>query len=76
MSMFTEKEVKRAIRDFESAVHDVINAGYTTYQAKIKRLVDLSKSNRVISFIVGPIFALNVDLMRFIRVEVEVVGLN
>ncbi|MCG0590580.1 hypothetical protein L6P38_19000 [Bacillus velezensis] len=62
MSKFTEKEVKRAIRDFESAVHDVINAGYNTYQSKIQRLVDLSKSNRVISFIVGPIFSLNVDL--------------
>lgn len=30
MSEFTGKEVKRAIRDFESAVEDVMNAGYNT----------------------------------------------
>ncbi|WP_343311250.1 hypothetical protein AAHT65_07570 [Bacillus atrophaeus] len=62
MSEFTGKEVKRAIRDFESAVEDVMNAGYNTYKSRIKRLVNLSQTNRVVNSIVGPIFNLDVNL--------------
>ncbi|CAF1855317.1 hypothetical protein ABE189_03285 [Bacillus subtilis] len=61
MHEFTEQEVKRAIREFDSAVGDVLNASYSTYVLKMKRIVQLSKDNPVINSIVEPIYFIDVD---------------
>lgn len=59
---FTQKEVKRSIRDFEAAIQDVMSADPNTYQSRIKLLISLCEENQVINYIVKPFFETSVDL--------------
>lgn len=61
---FSEKEVKRSVRSFESAVQDIVNAGYATYQSRINTLVALCKDDPVINSIVTPFFSIPIELER------------
>ncbi|NRD81169.1 hypothetical protein HPT25_28155 [Bacillus sp. BRMEA1] len=61
MSKFSAKVVKRSIRDFESAASDILNAGYNTYKARIKRFVSIINEDSVINSIVTPLMNLSVD---------------
>lgn len=59
---FTQKEVKRSIRSFESSVRDVMEAGFNTYQSRIKTLVKLCFENKVINSIAKPFFSISINL--------------
>lgn len=58
---FKNKEVKRAIRDFERKAENLINAGSRIYQTRVNEFVNLIKSNKVINSIVGPYFEIEID---------------
>lgn len=62
MNKFSSKEVRRSIRDFESAANDVITSGYYTYETRIKTLNQIIHNNRVIRHIVSPFLGLEVNL--------------
>lgn len=61
MGNFSSKEIKRAIRDFESAAMDVLNSDYGTYKVRIKTFIELIKKNDVIRTIVGPLLEREVN---------------
>ncbi|OWP58528.1 hypothetical protein ETZ92_019320 [Bacillus velezensis] len=61
---FSEKEVKRSVRNFESAVQDIVQAGYKTYRSRIKTLMGLCKDDPVINSIVTPFFSMPIELER------------
>jgi hypothetical protein len=58
---FTEKEVKRAIRTFDMAATDIVNAGYNTYKARIKRFVEIMENNNVINSIISPLLTIELN---------------
>jgi len=73
---FSEKEVLRSIRSFESTVQDILQAGYTTYKSRIKTLMGLCKGNPVINSIVVPFFSIPIKLEHihvksFDRIEIN-----
>ncbi|WP_456270359.1 hypothetical protein M1E15_20515 [Bacillus sp. JZ76] len=76
MSMFTEKEVKRAVRDFKSAVEDILNARYETCEIRINTLVHLSKSNPVIQSILDPFYSMTLNLDNIHRNSLDYGKLN
>ncbi len=61
MSIFSAKEVRRSIRDFESATNDVINSSYVTYKTRIRSLNNFMHNNNVIKHIVAPFLEMEVD---------------
>lgn len=61
MSSFSAKQVKRSIRNFESASEDVLNFTYPTFKSRINRLYDLTQSDEVIRFIVEPLLSMKID---------------
>jgi hypothetical protein len=61
MSDFSAKEVKRSIRNFESAAQDVINSTYQTYKARIARFVEIAQKDRVINSIISPLLEMKID---------------
>lgn len=61
MNNFSATDVKRAIRNFDSAVMDVLHSDYQTYKVRIKTFHHLIKTNEIIHFIVGPLLEVTVD---------------
>lgn len=61
MKSFPAKQVKRSIRDFESASQDVLNVTFQTYKSRFKRLYELTQTDEVINFIVNPLLSMDID---------------
>ncbi|MEB4859751.1 hypothetical protein [Priestia megaterium] len=62
MNKFSAKEVKRSIRNFESAAQDILSAQYSTYESRIEKFIEITRVDPVINSIVGPLFLLKIDL--------------
>lgn len=58
---FSQKEIKRAIRDFEKTIHSLQYAGHKVYSTRVKELIGLIKQNKVINSIVGPYLFMDID---------------
>lgn len=61
MRNFSEKQVKRSIRNFESVAHDVIDARYQSYKVKIHKFLEIIQKDIVINSIIGFLFEKKVD---------------
>ncbi|WP_339307668.1 hypothetical protein [Paenibacillus sp. FSL R5-0519] len=53
MSTFTQKEVKRAIRDFEVIATSLLNASSTHFSARVTQFIDFIERNLVINSVLG-----------------------
>lgn len=62
MNEFTEKDVKRSIRDFNTLIEDILYSDYHTYKARIKAFLAKIKDDNVIHSIVKPLMEIDVDL--------------
>ncbi len=62
MNKFTAKQVKRAIRDFESNVQDIMGSDIRTYEARIKSFVTIINTNPVINSIVSPLLEIDINI--------------
>lgn len=58
---FSQKEIKRAIRDFEKTIDTLQSAGHKVYQSRAKDLIGLVLQNKVLNSIVGPYLIMDVD---------------
>lgn len=58
---FSQKDIKRAIRDFGRAIENLHAAGHTVYDTRVVEFINLVKDNAVLNHIVGPYLALEVD---------------
>ncbi|MFS0837790.1 hypothetical protein [Paenibacillus sp. 1P03SA] len=58
---FTSNEIKRAIRDFENAAQDLLQASPQTLDNRVNRIMDLARSNPVITEIVSPLLQVELD---------------
>jgi hypothetical protein len=58
---FSQKEIKRAIRDFQSTIHSLQAAGHNVYSTRVKELITLITQNRVVNSIVGPYLVMDID---------------
>lgn len=61
---FTNKEVKRAIREFERKVQNLVNAGHQIYQTRVSEFINLIKKNKIINLIVGPYFEIDINFKK------------
>jgi len=62
MGNFPVKQVKRSIRNYESAASDILNSSHTTYMSKVERFVYIAKNDPIINSIVGPLLNSDIDL--------------
>ena len=58
---FSQKEIKRAIRDFEKNIESLHTAGFKVYPTRVKELIELISQNKVINSIIGPYLIVDVD---------------
>jgi len=61
MSTFETKDVKRAIRDLQVSIDDIISADSTSYRTKIDSFIGLTKTNPIIKMIVDPFREIELD---------------
>lgn len=61
---FSQKDIKRAIRDFEKAIEALQNSGFKVYNTRVKELVNSITNNPVLKNIIGPYLEMEVDFAR------------
>jgi len=57
----SQKEIKRAIRDFEKSIHSLRSADHNVYSTRVKELIGLIEQNKVINSIVGPYLVMDMN---------------
>ncbi|MED3396193.1 hypothetical protein [Bacillus wiedmannii] len=58
---FSQKDINRSIRDFDTAIRNLRIAGFQVYQARTVELINLIKTNQILNVIVGPYLKMKVD---------------
>lgn len=62
MEKYTEREVKRSIRNLQLSIEDIISTNSATYRTKIGGFVELTKTDTIIKRIVNPFREEDIDL--------------
>lgn len=58
---FNQKDVKRAIRDFEKHINFLQTDEFKIYPTRVRELMEFISQNNVLNFIVGPYLSMDVD---------------
>lgn len=59
---FSAKTVRRSVRRFEDAIHDVANSSSQTYKSRVRLIMEMTEQDEVIKTILEPVMNIEIDL--------------
>ncbi|PEB10417.1 hypothetical protein [Bacillus thuringiensis] len=68
MVVFNQQMVKKSIKNYDRAINSLLTAGYNLYQARVKELINLVKTDQILKEVIGPYLYMKVN---FEKVENE-----